>query len=154
MDSRNEKKINFSCNRCQRGYKIEKYFLAHVNKCEKISCDNDENKSSATTTTTATPIMSAKSNKDIQVTNEKSKTIGERKDEVTLSSDNHENSSPEFDLGTVSKHRWGKTDLLSFGESIDHAYEKIVHWRNNLFLLPSGKAGKEFIDEMTRLIIE
>ena len=86
--------MNFSCNRCQRGHKIEKYFLAHVNKCEKISCNNDENKSSATTATTATPITSAKSIKDIQDANEKSKTIGERKDKVILSSDNYENDSP------------------------------------------------------------
>ena len=27
----------------------------------------------------------------------------------------------------------------------------MVHWRRNVFLLPSGKVGKEFIHELTRL---
>ena len=32
------------------------------------------------------------------------------------------------------------------------AYEKIVHWRNNLFDIPKGKAGKSFVAEMTQWI--
>ena len=28
------------------------------------------------------------------------------------------------------------------------AYKKIVYWKKNLFLLPSGQAGKSFIDEI------
>ena len=31
-------------------------------------------------------------------------------------------------------------------------YNKVVHWRKSLFLLPSGSTGKRFIEEMTRLI--
>eukprot|EP00111_Clytia_hemisphaerica_P021772 TCONS_00064018-protein len=31
-------------------------------------------------------------------------------------------------------------------------YEKIVFWRQNLFRLPSGNAGKRFIRELSRLI--
>ncbi len=31
-------------------------------------------------------------------------------------------------------------------------YEKIVFWRQNLFRLPSGNAGKRFIREVTRLV--
>ena len=31
-------------------------------------------------------------------------------------------------------------------------YEEIVFWRKNIFKLPSGAAGKNFIREMTRLI--
>jgi len=33
-------------------------------------------------------------------------------------------------------------------------YEEVAHWRTNLYLLPTGKAGKDFIDEYTRLIHE
>ena len=31
-------------------------------------------------------------------------------------------------------------------------YDEIVHWRKNIFLLPSGSSGKCFVKEMTRLI--
>ena len=34
---------------------------------------------------------------------------------------------------------------------INIAYEEIVKWRRNIFLLPSGKAGKAFILELARL---
>ncbi|XP_066936770.1 uncharacterized protein [Clytia hemisphaerica] len=32
------------------------------------------------------------------------------------------------------------------------AYEQIVYWRRNLFLVPSGSAGKKFVSETARLI--
>ena len=34
----------------------------------------------------------------------------------------------------------------------NEVYNKVVHWRKSLFLLPSGSTGKCFIEEMTRLI--
>ena len=33
-------------------------------------------------------------------------------------------------------------------------YEQIVYWRKNLFLLPSGQVEKNFIDEISRLMID
>ena len=35
---------------------------------------------------------------------------------------------------------------------INDIYEEIVFWRKNLFLLPSGKYGNEYIRETTRLL--
>ena len=37
---------------------------------------------------------------------------------------------------------------------IDVIYEKVVFWKSNLFLVPSGKSGKAFIDEINRLLNE
>ena len=34
---------------------------------------------------------------------------------------------------------------------ITSAYAEIAHWRRNVFLVPSGKAGKDFVKEITRL---
>ena len=34
----------------------------------------------------------------------------------------------------------------------DEVYNKVVHWRKSLFLLPSGSTGKRLIEEMTRLV--
>ena len=36
-------------------------------------------------------------------------------------------------------------------EKSDTVYEIVVFWRRNLFVLPSGAAGKRFIGEKTRL---
>ena len=47
---------------------------------------------------------------------------------------------------------WGahtKDDLDQISKAM---YEEIVFWKKNLFKLPSGAAGKQFIVEMTRLI--
>ena len=37
-------------------------------------------------------------------------------------------------------------------KSILSAYEEVVHWRRNLFLVPSGSTGKSFVRELARLI--
>ena len=47
---------------------------------------------------------------------------------------------------------WGKYPLLQFKKSLNLCYKEIVKWKKNLFLLPSGRAGKEFLVEMKNLI--
>ena len=47
--------------------------------------------------------------------------------------------------------RWGAKEGVDFAHAVRVAYEEVVHWRRNVFLLPSGKVGKEFIRELTRL---
>ena len=31
------------------------------------------------------------------------------------------------------------------------AYEEVVHWRPNVFIIPFGKAGKSFVRELAKL---
>ena len=38
-----------------------------------------------------------------------------------------------------------------FNQAITSAYAEVVHWRHNLFLTPSGNAGKRFVAELARL---
>ena len=38
---------------------------------------------------------------------------------------------------------------LSYIDALSNAYDQVVHWRKNLFELPKGKLGKDFINEMT-----
>ena len=40
----------------------------------------------------------------------------------------------------------------AFEKDLNSAYEKIVHWKKNLFILPSGAAGKRYVKEVTRLM--
>ena len=53
-------------------------------------------------------------------------------------------SQPDF--------QWGQLDGQTFCEMIDTAYNDIIHWKRNIFLLPSGASGKSFIQEITRLL--
>ena len=46
---------------------------------------------------------------------------------------------------------WGTKDEASFMQELDWAYSTIVHWKRNLFRVPSGNVGKPFVTELTRL---
>ena len=41
--------------------------------------------------------------------------------------------------------------LTDFTEMVDSAYTKIVHWRSNIFKLPTGALAKKVLAELTRL---
>ena len=52
------------------------------------------------------------------------------------------------------KYIWGKYKDHKFEKNLSQVYETVVFWKKNLFLLPSGKAGKKFTGEVSRLISE
>ena len=52
----------------------------------------------------------------------------------------------------ISTYKWGKYTNKHFEVNVSSIYEKIVYWKNNIFLLPTGKGGRCFIDETERLI--
>ena len=47
------------------------------------------------------------------------------------------------------KKDWHDMTGLQFTQTIDNIYDEIVHWRKNLFKLPSGTAGRSFISLLT-----
>ena len=48
--------------------------------------------------------------------------------------------------------RWSESvDGQAFVDLVVKAYEDVVHWRQNVFSVPSGKTGKEFVGELARL---
>ena len=47
---------------------------------------------------------------------------------------------------------WNEKPGKTFVNELNNAYDKIVYWRKNLFLLLTGAAGESFINEMTRMI--
>ena len=59
---------------------------------------------------------------------------------------------PQFDVHrseiTANKF-WGKISHHRFCEEINNIYNEVVHFRRNIFNLPSGGAGKHFIEELT-----
>ncbi len=46
---------------------------------------------------------------------------------------------------------WGSEDGKTITSTLNRIYDKIVHWRRNLFKVPSGKHGKSFVRELTRM---
>ena len=59
---------------------------------------------------------------------------------------------PHFKNVTRPNFSWGSLDGKSFCDAIRAAYFEVMKWRRNIFLVPSGRVGKEFVRELTRLI--
>jgi len=53
---------------------------------------------------------------------------------------------------TLQLFKWGGKTATEITKLIDTAYEHIVYWRRYLFLVPSGNAGKKYVNETTKLI--
>jgi hypothetical protein len=63
----------------------------------------------------------------------------------------YEPNLPEFDVlpSEVKDKMWGSISQRSFCEAINKIYDEIVHFRRNIFNIPSGRAGNNFIGELT-----
>ena len=64
--------------------------------------------------------------------------------EDTSVENNQQQITPRFE--------WRKYEEAQFVKMLNAVYDKAVFWRKNIFLLPSGKSGKQYIEETTRLI--
>jgi hypothetical protein len=63
----------------------------------------------------------------------------------------NEEQIPIAEIIEISNFKWGNKDGTAISKEITEAYEKVVYWRKNLFMLPTGAIGKEYIRELTRL---
>ena len=53
----------------------------------------------------------------------------------------------------ANKINWGKMKGEdSISSKVKYAYEEILRWKKNIFTLPRGKSGTDFIRELTRLL--
>ena len=53
---------------------------------------------------------------------------------------------------TTTVFEWGDIDGKTFAEIVELIYEKVVYLKKNLFLLPTRKSGKLYIDEGMKLL--
>ena len=53
-------------------------------------------------------------------------------------------TDPNFVWGTLSS-----TEML---DTINRAYNEVIHWRPNLFLVPPNSSGNSFVQELARLL--
>ncbi|CAB3982253.1 Hypothetical predicted protein [Paramuricea clavata] len=58
---------------------------------------------------------------------------------------------PDFDVlpSEVKDKMWGDISYASFFDVVNGIYNEIVHFRRNIFNIPSGRAGKNYIEELT-----
>ena len=47
---------------------------------------------------------------------------------------------------------WNEDRGTVFEKNLTDTYEKIVHWKRNLFMMSNGAAGKKCIEDITRLL--
>ena len=60
---------------------------------------------------------------------------------------------PPFEQLAQDKNaNWQGKPLDIFHEELNTAYAEVITWKKNFFMLPRGESGKEFINEVTRLI--
>ena len=60
---------------------------------------------------------------------------------------------PGYRESATPNFRWGQLDGVEFIDAILGAYAEVVHWRRNVFLVPSGKIGKQFVQELASLFL-
>ena len=53
---------------------------------------------------------------------------------------------------STPKFTWGTFSGPEMANAITKTYDEIIHWRHNLFLVPSGNTGNSFVLELARLL--
>jgi len=59
---------------------------------------------------------------------------------------------PDYSPSFLPSFLWGDVAGSEFVSNVINMYDEvIIHWRQNLFSVPVGKAGTQFVQEMARL---
>ena len=58
---------------------------------------------------------------------------------------------PSFTALSAPNFQWGEKDGEHLIQMADRCYDAVVHWRRNLFKIPSGKVGVALVHELSRL---
>ena len=60
---------------------------------------------------------------------------------------------PAYTPMSPSVFTWGEYNAIQFSAKLEDAYKTVIHWRKNCFTPPSGRAGKDFVNELSRLYL-
>ena len=58
---------------------------------------------------------------------------------------------PDFIPVASPVFKWGELDAKDFIPKLESTYAKVVHWRKNIFDVPTGNAGTAFVLELSCL---
>ena len=142
---------SYSCNLCARNFKNKRGLSQHIRSCRNKAQDNDLLTRTHGNGNTIENFIAA-SNSGLA-----SEPTVDANDQ---SIPNHSNITQENVASLVHQAEesielvWGNLSKNDLMQVINSAYEESVKWKRNLFLLPSGKIGKDYISECTRLIHE
>ena len=80
-------------------------------------------------------------------------TTSSRHSEQSTSTENHSSTEVLPPPEAVSKpsFTWGDHNADDFSSILEATFSEAVHWRRNCFTVPFGKAGREFVLELSRL---
>ena len=60
---------------------------------------------------------------------------------------------PNFPPVSSTTFTWGNLSGVEFVQIVNDAYTEIVHWRRNCFTVPFGKAGRNFVSDLSKLYL-
>ena len=66
---------------------------------------------------------------------------------------NSEFKLPAYKPATTARFMWGALDSTEVSQKLDLVYNKVVHWKKNLFKIPTGSSGQSFTKELSRLYL-
>ena len=122
MNSQKEK-LTFSCVSCNGSYISERGLKQHY---ARSSCE--------------APTHQCQATQERQLTQKQCQSTHEQ--ELLI---------PPLNNNRVTHYTWGRYRDIEFEENVTFIYEQIVYWKKNRFLLPTGKDGKLFIDELAKI---
>ena len=128
-----QKNDKSQCEFCNGVFKNARGLGTHLRKCPKNSANQHNTNQPTQTTSETTEIPS-------EIPTTQANQPEQRGGSEETPTDGAEN-------GVWGSHSGEEIKVVSH-----EIYEEIVFWRNNLFALPSGAAGKRYIRENTRLI--
>ena len=65
---------------------------------------------------------------------------------------NPDSSRPQLPMSSPT-FTWGNLSGPEFDKLLNTTYDEVVHWRRNCFSVPFGKAGRDFVSELSRLYL-
>ena len=60
---------------------------------------------------------------------------------------------PDYPSVMPPSFTWGSVSGTNFSSLLDSVYNEVIHWRRNCFSVPFGKAGRGFVNELSRLYL-
>ena len=125
---RTEETAKFDCQLCGKSFTTDRGRSRHLNFCRKKYAKSNEMTSSRSPSH-ASSILA----------------------EPTLTTSVGDTSHPNPET-RQSPFIWGSHTKNDLCQIVNGAYEEIVFWRKNVFMLPSGAAGKAYVKETDRLV--
>ena len=62
-------------------------------------------------------------------------------------------SLPDYPPVMPPSFTWGSVSSADFSSMLDSIYNEVTHWRRNCLSIPFGKAGRGFVNELSRLYL-